>query len=74
MDHSLPSKWLSQKSKMAATGPKMAQIFRDFRILILNTFALQNDSEIIKKWNFRAKGLPQVKLAISRNFEHLGPF
>ena len=53
--------WRSQKSKMAATGPKMADIFQDFRILILHTFALQNDSKIIKKWIFSTNGPPRVK-------------
>ena len=37
---------------MAATGPKLVEIFRDFRILILHTFAPQNKFEMIKKWIF----------------------
>ena len=37
---------------MAATGPKMVKIFRDYRILILHTLAPQNKFEMIKKWIF----------------------
>ena len=53
---------------MAATGPKMAKNFRDLRILIMNIFALQNDSEIMKNGFFALTVFPGSNLGYFYGF------